>query len=187
MRRLTAAVLGGVLLAGLAVAQAQDRTGPEVELGGLKSKVPAAWKQEQPSSNMRLTQFRLPHADGDGTDAEVVVFYFGQGGAGDDQANVDRQLVKFVPPQGKTAREAAKMSEFQVGGQKATVVDLSGTYKFKAQPFNPNAKEELRPDYRLVYVILPTPKGPHYVQIVGPARTVEKHKAGFDEWVKNFK
>jgi hypothetical protein len=187
MRHLIAAALGGVLLAGLALARAEDRTGPEVDLGGLKAKVPASWKQEQPSSNMRLTQFRLPHADGDGADGEVVVFYFGPGGAGDDQANIDRQLAKFAPPQGKTVRDAAKMGELAVGGLKATLVDITGTYKFKAQPFNPNAKEELRPDWRLVYAIVPTPKGPHYVQMTGPARTVEKHKAGFDDWLKNLK
>src|SRR5262249_48741518 len=123
----------------------------------------------------------------DGVDAEVVVFYFGPGGAGDNQANIDRQLAKFAPAPGKAVKDSAKVTELQGGGKTATVGDITGTDKFKAQPFNPNAKEELRPDYRLVYVILPTPKGPHYVQLVGPARTVEKHKAGFDEWVKNFK
>jgi hypothetical protein len=185
MRQVMTAALAAGLLTGLA--PAQDRTGPEVELGSLKSKVPAAWKQEEPSSNMRLTQFRLPHADGDAVDAEVVVFYFGQGGAGGVQANIDRQLAKFAAQPGKPVRDAAKMGEFKVGNETATVVDITGTYKYKARPFDPAAKEELRPDHRLVYVILPTDKGPYYIQMVGPVRTVEKHKAGFDDWVKNFK
>lgn len=187
MRRVMTAALGAVLVTGLALARAEDRTGPEVELGGLKSKVPASWKQEEPSSNMRLTQFRLMHAPGDGADAEVIVFYFGPGGAGDNQANINRQFTKFVAQPGKSVKDSAKMTEFKVGDKMATAVDITGTYKFKAAPFAPNAKQELRPDYRLVYVILPTAKGPYYVQMAGPARTVAKYKEGFDEWVKNFK
>jgi len=183
MRRLIAAALGGVLLTGLALARADDRTGPEVDLGGLKSKVPASWKQEEPSNRMRLTQFRLPHADGDGADGEVVVSYFGQGGAGSNEQNVERQFAKFVPQPGKAVKDAAKVTELKVGGQTAVYVDVAGTYKV---PFSQNPND-VRPDYRLLYVILPTPQGPYYLTLVGPARTVEKHKAGFDDWVKNFK
>ena len=43
------------------------------------------------------------------------------------------------------------------------------------------------PDYRQLYVILDTKEGQYYMTLVGPAKTIEKHKKGFDAWLKNFK
>jgi hypothetical protein len=49
------------------------------------------------------------------------------------------------------------------------------------------AKEERFPDHRMLYAYFPTDKGLFTVRLVGPAKTVEQNKKGFDEWVKNFK
>ena len=45
----------------------------------------------------------------------------------------------------------------------------------------------LKPDYKMVGVIFDCPKGPYYVRLVGPAKTVGEYKKGFDEWLKAFK
>ena len=39
----------------------------------------------------------------------------------------------------------------------------------------------------MIGVIFESPGGPYFMTLIGPARTVEQHKKGFDEWLKNFK
>ena len=69
MRLLFVAV---VLAAGSVSTFAADK-GTTVDLGGIKSTTPGDWKEEQPSSNMRMAQFKLPKADGDKDDLRRVV------------------------------------------------------------------------------------------------------------------
>src|SRR3954471_8737701 len=54
---------------------------------------PVKWEWAPASSAMRKAQLRVPAAKGDG--ADVVFFYFGEGGGGGTQANVDRWLNQF--------------------------------------------------------------------------------------------
>src|SRR5262245_59106621 len=56
-----------------------DGKGEEITLDGLKSRAPSAWKMEKPGNKFRAYQFRVPKADGDKEDAELVIFYFGGG------------------------------------------------------------------------------------------------------------
>jgi hypothetical protein len=39
----------------------------------------------------------------------------------------------------------------------------------------------------MICVIFESSNGPFYITLTGPARTVEQHKKGFDEWIKGFK
>ena len=164
-----------------------DRTGPPVTLDGLSSRVPADWKPEQTSSQMRVYLFKLPRASGDKADAEVVVFFFGTGQGGSAADNVKRWKGLFLPPEGKKIDDVAKVEKMKVAGTDVTYLDLSGTYKFKERPFDPNAKEELRPDYRMLGVVFESAKGPYFIRLLGPAKTVAQHKPGFDDWLKGFK
>jgi hypothetical protein len=163
---------------------ADEGKGTVVELGNLKSRAPASWKEEEPQNRMRLAQFRLPKVDGDKRDAEVIIF---RGIGGSAEANVNRWKNQFIPPEGKTLDDVAKVSKMKVGDADVTYLDVHGTYKFKAQPFNPNAKEERLPDYRLVGVVFDTKEAPYHIRLVGPAKTVAHYKAGFDSWLKGFK
>ena len=53
---------------------------------------------------------------------------------------------------------------------------------------NPMAKEGTpMPNYRQLYVVFETRDGQFYMTLLGPAKTVEKNKKDFDEWLKNFK
>jgi hypothetical protein len=157
----------------------------DVELGGMKSTPPKAWKQEEPSSNMRLTQFKLPKAEGDSEDAELIIFFF-KGGSGSAEDNLKRQLAKFKPSEGKEKVEA-KVDKIKVGKLEAPYQDISGTYLKKDRPFDPAAKSVEKKDFRQLYVILITDSGDFYPTLVGPAKTVEKHKKDFEEFLKNFK
>jgi hypothetical protein len=157
----------------------------EVEIAGMKSKTPNSWKEEKTSSEMRMAQFKLPKAEGDADDAELIIFYF-RGGSGDPDANLKRQLAKFKPAEGKDKVEA-KVDKIKVGKIDAPYQDITGTYLKKDRPFDPSAKTVEKTNYRQLYVILITDAGDYYPTLVGPAKTVEKHKKDFENWLKSFK
>jgi hypothetical protein len=164
-----------------------DDKGKVVELGGLKSTTPADWKEEKPSGSLRLLQFRVPHAENDPSDAELVVFYFGKGGSGTVEANIKRWKDKFVAPKGKTIDDVTKVDKFKVSGHDVVLVDISGTYLFQPPGKGSDLKKEARPDHRMLAVMLETGEGPYFITLIGPERTIERHQKGFVDWVKNFK
>src|SRR5437762_2619657 len=123
--------------------------GVVVTLDDLKSTAPVEWKEEAPANRMRFVQFRLPKVKDDKADAELVIF---KGLGGSAKQNIERWKAQFVPPEGKTIDDVSKVTEFKVSGCEVTFLDVSGTYKFKERPFDPAAKEELRPDYRMLAV-----------------------------------
>ncbi len=172
-----------VLALGAVAADKGDK-GTVVELDGLRSMAPAAWKEEEPSNRMRFGQFRLPKKGDDKYDAELVIF---KGLGGSAKANVDRWKGLFTPPEGKTIDDVAKVVEIKIGGHDATYLDVRGTYLMKTRPFDPNDRGEKRPDYRLLAIHFEGPKDVYHIRLVGPAKTVEAYKKGFDEWIKGFK
>lgn len=180
MRVLIAAGLTAVLACGLT---ADDKKGVAVEWGGLKSTTPAGWKEETPSSKLRQGQFRLAKAEGDKDDAEVAIF-FSPGGGGTD-ANLKRQLSVFEPAKGKEKVDA-KQEKVKIGKYEGVYMDINGTFLKKAFPM---AKESTPvAEYRQIYVIFEDKDDAvASLWLRGPAKTVEKHKKDFDEWVKNFK
>lgn len=161
--------------------RAQDKKGAVVELDELKAAAPVEWKAEEPTSRMRYLQFRLPHTEGDKADAELVIF---KGLGGTAAENVRRWKDQFRPPQGKSIDDVSKVAEIKIGGHPATYLDVSGTYLFKAKPID---KGEPRPDYRMLGIHFEGPKNNFHIKLVGPAKTVERYKVGFDEWLKALK
>jgi hypothetical protein len=133
---------------------------------------------------MRVKQFSVP-GSGEKSDAELIVFFFGEGQGGGAQANIDRWKGMFVPPEGKKIEDVSKVENVKAGDAKATVLDVRGTYKWKPAPMAP--QEELRPEHRMLAVLLETPKGNYFIRFVGPQKTVDKHKKDFDRWLKGFK
>lgn len=158
--------------------------GVVVTLDDLKSTTPAGWKEESPANKMRFAQFRLPRVKDDKVDAELVIF---KGLGGSAKQNIERWKGQFVPPEGKKIEDVAKVEDIKIGGQEATLLDVSGTYRFKAQPFNPAAKEELLPHYRMLAVHFEGKKDVYHLKLTGPEKTVEHYKKGFNEWLKGFK
>ena len=188
MRQLFAATLVAALVL---PAAAQDKTGTTVELAGLKSATPADWKEEAlPPKSMRMSQFKLPKAEGDAEDAELALFRLPGGGSVQD--NLARQEKKFEIPAGKKPEDAIKTEKLKLGGKHAAVLqDIQGTYLKKFPPFDPNAKITKVTDYRQLYVIFESKDGDttvtYSMTLLGPAKTVEKHKKAFEDWLKNFK
>jgi hypothetical protein len=178
-------LIAAALVAGVSCGLHADDKGTSVEWAGMKSTAPAAWKKETPMDKLglRVAQFKLEKAQGDKEEAEVVVFYT-KGGGGID-ANVKRQLGNFEPAKG-AEKVDAKEEKTKVGKYEGKYVDIKGT--FIRKPF-PMAKEGTPiADFRQIYVVFEDDDGAvASVWLRGPAKTVEKHKKEFDEWVKNFK
>src|SRR5262249_4039389 len=115
---------------------------------------------------------------------ELVIYFFGKGGGGGLEANVERWKKQITPPDGKKIDDVMKRDSFKVGEVRVTVVDLQGTYQ---SPQLPNQKSEKIANARMVGVVFDSQNGPYFFKLVGPAKTIESHKKGFDEWLKNFK
>jgi hypothetical protein len=157
----------------------------DVEIAGMKSKTPDTWKEEPTVGDMRLAQFKLPKAEGDPEDAQIIIYKL-PGGSGTAEQNLQRQRAKFKPAEGKDKVEE-KLDKIKVGTIEAPYQDLTGTYLSKFPPADPKAKVTEKSNYRQLYVVLVTDKGDFYPTLIGPAKTVEKHKKEFEEFLKNFK
>jgi len=190
-------LLGVGALAGaplLTAANADDKKdngkGVSIEFGELKSKTPADWKEQEIPEKARglgrIYQFSLPKKGEDKDDAELFVFYF-KGSGGDAKSNIERWKGMFNPPEGKKIDDVAKTTEMKVGDVPVTYFEIEGTYKFKAAPFDPKAEVTLKPNYKMINVIFDCPKGPYFIRMVGPAKTMDEYKKGFDGWLKAFK
>lgn len=167
--RLLFAVLTGALIVCPAlvfqdVLSAQETA--DVKIKDLKLKVPAEWKQEEPSNNLRLAQFKIDPVKGDKDAAEMVVSSFGGGGGGVD-ANLSRWAKQF-PPEGrkvKVTKGASPQGTYYVS-------DISGTFN---KPDGPPLAGKTKPmaGYRSVSVILQVPDSAvYFLKLTGPEKTV---------------
>src|SRR5436309_1918628 len=110
------------------------RAGDVVEIDGLKSKTPDAWKKGTPGP-LQFATFSLPKAEGDPEDAAVVIYFFGKGGGGPVNDNLARWKNMFKAPAG----EKARVDKMKVGDVEVTTIELAGTYLFKARPMDATA------------------------------------------------
>jgi hypothetical protein len=167
-------------------AQAEDKKGTVVEVVGLKATTPADWKEEAPSNRMRLAQFKLEKAKDDAEDAELSVF-ISPGGGGID-ANLKRQVAKFKLADGVKPEDAIKEEKLKVAGYSAMLQDITGTFLLKAAPFDPNSKVTEKEKFRQLYCIFEDEDGKVVSFIlVGPEKTIDKHKKAFTEFMTSFK
>ena len=161
-----------------------DDSGTAVKLSGLSGTTPATWKSEKPANRLRSFQFKLPSGDKAIADAEVAIF---PESSPDNTKNFERWKATFVPADGSTIDDAAKVGTLDIGKAKVATLDVSGTWKYKARPQDPKSKEELLADYRAIWVVIETPDETTHLRLSGPAVVVEKHKKEFETWLKGLK
>src|SRR5213592_2265010 len=134
------------------------------------------WRSRPASSSMRVAEFVLPRAAGDAEDAELVIYYFGTG-AGTIDANIDRWISQIQQPDGSSTKDKAKRATQTVNGLTVTTVDASGIYVAEMRP---GATERYnKPGFRLRAAVIETPRGPYYVKMTGPAKTIGAADAAF--------
>ncbi|MBC8030551.1 MAG: hypothetical protein H7Z16_10610 [Pyrinomonadaceae bacterium] len=166
----------------------QARSTPSLPLqnatGELRYKVPADWKAETPTSDMRSAQYKLPRADGDTEDALLVLYYFGQGQGGPAQANIDRWINQITQPDGQSSKERAKTGSLTVNGLQVNTVDVTGNYSGGMSPDSaPANKLSL---YRLRAAVIDTPKGSYFVKLTGPEKTVGHWDQAYTGYLRSF-
>jgi hypothetical protein len=139
-------------------------------LGPFSVALPAGWTEKPITSSMRTAQFALPGPAGE---AELIVYYFGEGGAGSVQDNLDRWLDMFQQPSGKPTKDVAKIEKTKLGGQEATLVSVTGRYVTTTMPGGGDPIDKA--DQALIGAIVESPRGPYYWKLVGPKATVDAH------------
>ncbi|MFQ5770209.1 MAG: hypothetical protein ACE5HX_06715 [bacterium] len=72
-----------------------------------------------------------------------------------------------------------------VNGLPQTMIDLSGTYLFKTSPMAPTHTE--KPNFRMLAAVVESSRGPWFVKLVGPQKTVSKWEDSLYEFMKSFK
>jgi hypothetical protein len=151
-------------------------------LGPFSIKPPADWKAKPTTSSMRAAVFELPAPAG--AEAELIIFYFGQGGAGSVDGNLNRWLDQIRQPDGKPSRDVAKIEKTKFGGQDASYVSVSGRYVAMAMPGADAADKE---GQTLLAAIVDSPTGPYYFKLVGAKATVDKQAAAFRKMLESLK
>lgn len=145
----------------------------ELKAGDLKLKVPATWKSEDPMSQFRLAQVRIPAVEGDKEDGELTIFNFG-GAAGGISANVKRWIDQF-----EAEGRNVKLSEGKLEGGKYVLAEVTGTYN---KPVGPPIQRQSKatPGSRMLSVILELEgRGTYFLKFTGPDKTVAKAAESF--------
>jgi hypothetical protein len=157
---------------------------PAVQNEGLTFTPPSGWMAESPSSSNRKAQFKLPRAEGDSEDAELVVHHFPSGG-GTPQANIDRWIGQFTKPDGSSVADTAKVTHRSIEGIPFTIVDAGGSYSnammSMQKPEGPKA------NYRMLGAIAETKTGPWFIKLTGPAKTVYKWAPSYEAFLNSIR
>jgi hypothetical protein len=173
---------GVVATALLLLATAVSPAGPgAVRLLDLESVIDAGWEEEQPTSTMRLLQYRVAGAAGAGN-ATFVVYYFGAGQGGSNAANIERWQSQFTTADGGPVEPVVTASK--AGDLPVTLVELRGSY---ARSLGMGQRVEAQPDHTLLAAIVETPKGNLFAQLHGPAATVAPARAAFEAFLAGLK
>jgi hypothetical protein len=147
-------------------------------LGPFTFKLPDGWTVKPVTSSMRAADLQM------GSDAEMVVYYFGDSGAGSIQDNLERWTGQFAQPDGKPSKDVAKVSAAKVAGQDATLVSVAG--KFGADSMMAGQASSSIPDAELLAAIVASPRGPYYFKGVGNRTTMEANLVKWKGMLASF-
>ena len=160
-----------------APATAEYKAGEEFAVMGLKAKPPQGWLRQKPANRMRKAQFKLPRAEDDQYDGELTVIP----AFGGMEANLQRWRAQF-----KEGPEPL-INNRKVSGMDVSIVQIDGTYLYKARPMDPGETAQERPDYRVLAAIVQAPKGQVFFKSFGPRSTMEKWQEGVTDMVDSFR
>lgn len=158
-------------------------------MGTIRGVVPGRWVSQEPGSEFRLAQYQVPTASGDQAASLFIVFHFGGGQGGGVEDNMRRWIGMLRQPDGSDSAAVAKRSVQSRGGLKISALDVSGTYMERPFPASPQATP--RPGYRMLAAVVEiageNPEGPYFLRLVGPAKTVEAARPGWEALLASLK
>lgn len=162
-----------LFLTTFALAQDKDAKTKKVTARDLSLNVPERWKQREPSSSFRVAEFEVPAAKDDKEPGELVITFFGKGGAGGVDANVQRWIGQFDTEGRKFKVFSGKSSQGPY-----TLVDLTGTYK---KPIGPPiaGKSATKSGWRVLNAMVENEKGTYFLKLDGPATTIATAETEF--------
>ncbi len=149
--------------------------GNAMTAAGLTFELPSSWQSETPSSGMRFAQATIPGSAGPG---QLTAFFFGPGGGGGVEENLQRWIAQVELEPGQ---EAARES-FEQGDLRVSWVDLSGTLKASQIGSFPATDQ---PGYRLFAAVIEGGGGPWFFRAVAPAATLAEQRAAFEGMLKS--
>jgi hypothetical protein len=132
---------------------------------------PSGWQRIAPSSSMRKATYKIPAAPKDPEDAEMAVFYFGQGEGGGTEANIQRWIGQFSDAKPSDV----KRTERSPNGMKQTIVEVEGTYSGGM----PGQQSAPKSNYRLIGAVVETPAGSYFFKLTGPKKTVDNARGAY--------
>ena len=147
----------------------------QVDAPGASFTIPAAWTPQAPSSSMRMAQAGIP---GDAGEAQLTAFYFGPGGGGGVQSNLERWAGQVEPDPGVDARQET----FDVNGFRVTWMEVQGTLKPSTMGTGPTTPQ---PNSRLFGAVVEGPQGPWFFKATGPASTLDAQRDAFLELLRS--
>ena len=156
-------------------------TATTITFGPFVAALPAGWEATQPSSSMRVAQFKFPAAEGDTDPAELVIYFF-PGGAGGKELNLRRWAGQFQGDPDEMY-DRARIEDKKLGAFDVTLFDLSGT--FTAPSFAGGGGP--KPNHRMLVAIVNTDQGPYYAKAVGPEKTMAAQAQAFEMFLASLR
>ncbi len=123
---------------------------------------------------MRLAQAKIPGGETGG--GQLAVFYFGPGGGGGVEPNLQRWLGQ-VELEAEPQRESFSHGDFTI-----TWVDAMGTLKPSTMGTGPTAPQ---PGSRLLAAVVEGQQGPWFFKATGPAATLATERDAFINMLKS--
>ncbi len=167
-------ILPLLLVAGIvaqSVASGQDEG--VIQAGEFSFSYDKPWIRQAVSSSMRAGQLVFRQSDENLEDVELVFFYFGPGGAGGIDANIDRWAGQFK------GEAETKTEKKEVNGRE--IIYFTGKGNFQESmggPFSGNTVD--RPGYMMLAAILPGEKGgPAFLKMTGPEASMLAAREAF--------
>ena len=143
---------------------------------GLTAPKPATWIEHPPQSSMHTTMLTVPGSDGADA-ANIVVFFFGPGQGGTNEANIKRWADQFKSADGKAVEP--KTQSLESDGMPITLVELEGQYMgMGAASSTPNQK--------MLSAIVDAPAGKVFIRFVGQNTTVDANREAYLNMLKNL-
>lgn len=155
----------------------QPAMGGAAQDGSVDFSVPASWQNEQPANNMRVAQATIPGPGGPGN---LVVFYFGPGGGGGVEANIQRWIDQMKVPAGTNPQPET----FETNGYRVTWIDVPGTLLPSNMGTGPTTEQ---PNSRLLGAVVEGPGGPWFFKATGPDSTISAERDNFLTMLKSVK
>lgn len=151
----------------------------------LTYQAPPEWERVESGSTMRLAEWKLAPGAGDPDEARVIIFYFGKGGGGSVEANLERWYGQFEQPDKTPSRDRARVRKLTVDALNVTRADISGTYVAEVRPGA--GERHNKPDFRMIAAIVEGGEGPWFVRLLGPKATVARWEKSFDQFLRSLR